>query len=134
MNMEQLAAHLLQNEYCKHIGLEIETLEPGYAVGSLALDQKLINPLGTMHGGVLFSLADIVAGFAATAHGYLVTTISGDINYVNPAVQTKRVICEAKEVRYGSHIGVYDVEIKNDNGNILCKATFSYFRLEQKVD
>ena len=47
------------------LGAELTTLEPGYCLIDLAVREELTQQHGFVHGGVLASLADTVAGYAA---------------------------------------------------------------------
>ena len=45
-------------------------LDEGYCKGELEVTDQHMNPLGTVHGGCLYTLADTVAGFAAASCGF----------------------------------------------------------------
>ena len=122
-----------ENEYMRMLGIELLEVNEGYANGRIHIEDKLLNPNGTVHGGCLYSLADIIAGIAANAYGYNVCTVSGNMNYVNPAYKTEYVFCEATEVRQGNHIGVYDVRLTNDKNGVIETGSFTYYNLSEKL-
>lgn len=64
MNAEALCQMIEKNTFAKTIGLEMLELREGYAEGRIPVKEESKNPLGTMHGGCLYSLADIVSGTA----------------------------------------------------------------------
>ena len=68
--------------FIKHTGIKTVELREGYAKGEIVLDERHANPIGSTHGGVLFTLVDTVGGAAATSRGRYVTTVSGNINYL----------------------------------------------------
>ena len=84
--------------FIKHIGVETVELREGYAKGEIVLDERHANPIGSTHGGVLFTLVDTVGGAAATSRGRYVTTVSGNINYLRPAMNCKKLIGESREI------------------------------------
>lgn len=45
--------------FFRHMGFEVEDMEPGYARVSVELTDKLRNPNGQMHGGVIATLVDM---------------------------------------------------------------------------
>ncbi len=92
-----------------------------------------MNPYGTLHGGSLYSLADIVAGTVACMNGYFVTTVSGNMNFLLPADRTEYVYCEVLKLRQGKHLGVFEVKIKNDKQQILDSGEFTFFVTEQEI-
>ena len=63
---ENVKAYLYQmvqdNEYMKMLGIELLEVDEGYANGRIYIEDKLLNPNKTVHGGCLYSLADIIAG------------------------------------------------------------------------
>ena len=93
-----------KNEYMKNLQIEMLEIERGYVKGRLMVSDKVLNPYGSVHGGCLFSLADITAGLAACTYGNYSSTIDGNMEYILPAIGTEYIICEAKEVRQGIHV------------------------------
>lgn len=128
-----LRKRMEENRYVQLLGLELLELREGYARGRIPYKKELVNPYGSVHGGCLYSLADIVAGNAACMSGYYVTTVSGTLNYLRPAAGTEYVTCEAAALHLGSHLAVFEVKLTDDKGNLLDSGEFSFFLLNQKV-
>lgn len=124
---------LKRNEYVQILGIEILELEKGYCLGRMKKSRQILNPYETMHGGSLYSLADIVAGTAACTYGHYVTTVNGSMNFLLPAKDTEYIQCEAKAVRQGKHLAVYDVVLSDDAGKELENGSFTFFVTEQQV-
>lgn len=119
-----------RNTFAKQIGIELTDVEEGYAKGRIRLAQENMNVYGGMHGGCAYALADTLAGIAAAAYGNCVTTVNGTMNYLLPVRDTEYVNCEAKVVRQGGKVGVYEVAITGDDGTLFCTASFTYYRLD----
>ena len=47
-----------EEPYAASLGIRIDTVEEGRAVCSLIITEKMLNFLGVVHGGLIFSLAD----------------------------------------------------------------------------
>lgn len=124
---------LEENAYVKLLGIEIEGISTGHCRGRMKVMENNINPYGALHGGSLYSLADIVAGTAACTYGNYVVTASGNMNFLLPAADIPYVYCQADVVRQGKRLAVYDVRISDEKGNILETATFSFYVTEEKV-
>lgn len=60
---------LERQEFMKLMGFEVTKIEVGRVEGELVLEQKHKQHKGFAHGGVIATLADIVAGFAAVIWG-----------------------------------------------------------------
>lgn len=122
-----------ENNYIKNLGIELIEYREGYAKGRMKVTENNVNPYGSVHGGALYSLADTISGFAAASYGTYASTVSGNMNFISPAIDTKYVICEAKEVRQGKKISLYNVELFNDEGKILDNGSFIFYMLNKKV-
>lgn len=116
-----------ENPYMQFLGVELLELREGYSLARMKYKKELLNPYGMMHGGSLYSLADIVAGTAACMSGHYVTTVSGNMNFLLPADRTEYVYCEAIRLRMGKHLAVFDVKLKDDDKNILDSGEFTFF-------
>lgn len=92
--------------------------------------EEILNPLGIVHGGCIFALADTIGGSAALTHGKNVVTLDSTIHYLSPACNTKKLIAEAKEVKYGSNIAVYEVNVFKDDGTKVAVSMQTYFITE----
>lgn len=133
--MDEKIKELLERiPFAKEAGIELMEVGEGYAKGRIRMERKHQNPYGGMHGGCIFTLADTIAGLAAYSNGNFVTTVNSDIHYLSPVANTEYVFCEAQEVRQGKTIGVYDAWISDDAGNVCVTATFTYFKLKEKIE
>lgn len=119
--------------FIKEVGVDFEIHE-GYAKGMLVLQPKHMNPIGSVHGGVLFTMADTVGGAAATSRGRYVTTVSGNMNYLRPAMNCKCIVGESREVKIGKNMCVYEVMITDDTGKEIALATMTYYYLSEIME
>ena len=119
--------------YMKMLGIEIIDLSCGYAKSKMKITSQICNPYNSVHGGCLFSMADITAGYAACSYGNYVSTVSGNMNYIRPAMNTEYIYCVGQVVRQGKQISVYNVELSDDYGNVLETGSFTFFKLNKEV-
>lgn len=62
---EKLMGEIGRNDkFIELMGIRIVEVDEGYCKGELEVTDQHMNPLGTVHGGCLYTLADTVAGFA----------------------------------------------------------------------
>lgn len=133
MDFLKLNELLEQNSFANYIGMELVEIGEGYAIGRIPLATQHTNIYQGMHGGCSYALADTVAGIAAATCGRYVTTINGTMNYLLPVVDTKYVRCRADVVRQGNRIAVLDVKILNDQEEILCNGSFTYYCTNKEI-
>jgi uncharacterized protein (TIGR00369 family) len=74
------------------IGADLTTIEPGRVEAELALEQQHQQHRGFAHGGLVATMADLVAGFAAVTivpENYGVVTADLRVSYLHPGVGEK---------------------------------------------
>ncbi len=118
-----------QNRFAAMLGIVTLEIKEGYARGEMELKPDYDNVVGSVHGGCIFTLADTIGGAAAASGGMKMTTVSSDMHYLSPAIGAEKLTAEAKEIKKGKKISVYDVEISDDKGKRIAKGTFSYYNL-----
>lgn len=133
LDKEKVQAIIKKNPFSQLLGLELLDVSEGYAKGRIPMKKEFGNIYGGMHGGCAYALADTVAGIAAATYGNYVTTIDGKMNYLLPVKDTAYVYCEAKVVRQGGTIGVYQAQITDDGGKLLDTADFTYYRMDAEI-
>ncbi len=62
---QRVARHLERQNFMHHLDFRLATIEAGYTAGELVVRSIHHQQDGFVHGGVVATLADIVAGFAA---------------------------------------------------------------------
>lgn len=124
---EKIIPELYSNEYNKFIGFEILELSSTYSKARIKADSRLHNTYGSIHGGALLSFVDAMAGATGSMSGHYVTTVSANLNFLLPAVNTEYIYCECMKLKTGKHILVFDIRVTDDNGNLLDSGEFSFF-------
>lgn len=122
-----------ENRFGNLVGMTIAEASDGYARGELKVRPEHLNPLGTVHGGCLYTLADSIGGTASATRGTITPTVSSDMHFLNAARDTDTLICEAREVKRGRTISVYAIEIRSDSGKLIADGTFTYFNVGKKL-
>lgn len=117
------------NEYAAFLGIRTTEMKEGYARGEMTVRREYENAIGSVHGGCLFSLADTIGGSAAASYGMRTTTLSSDFHYLTPGIGQEKLYAEAKEIKKGKRISVYEVEVRGEDGKLLAKGTFTFFNL-----
>lgn len=109
------------------IGFEIEPGPAGEATVSLAIDARLHNPMGRVHGGAIAALADTAMGiaFGRTLDAEQdFATIDLHIHFMRP-VRGKRLTAKASVLQRGLRIGYVDCKIVDDKNRLVASSTCS---------
>lgn len=110
--------------------IHIESLTNDKAVLYANINENSLNPGGTVHGGLIFGLADTTMGTLAMTTGKNVMTIDSNINYIKPC--TGNIIkCVAEKVRVGNTIGVYKADIFNSKDELAATITANYIFIKK---
>ncbi len=123
-----------EGRFINLVGLEILELSLGHAKGAIHVERKHSNPMGAVHGGCIYTMADTIAGLAANTHGEYVVTTSSSVNFLAPAINTTVITVEADEVRHGRKLSVYDVKVLNDNDEVIAIGTFQFYSAGKPIE
>ncbi len=110
--------------FVKLLGLEIEKLEQGVCFSRLRIKDTLLNKHSVVHGGVIYSMADIsmgVAVYSTLKNKEETSTVEIKINYLKPA-KTSVLTCEARIVKKGKNIAVLEAEVRSGESDLIAKA------------
>lgn len=124
----------MKSEFGKHNGITIEEINDGHAKVSMPVQPFHMNPIGSVHGGCLFTMADLAAGAAAASHGEAATTVNADVHFLRTAIGAQTLYAEAMELKRGKRIWVYDVAVSDQDGKVLFKGTFTYMPIARPAN
>lgn len=122
------------NRFCQRLGMVVTELSLGYAKVVKTVTEEDLNPVGTAHGGLFFSMADNAAGSAMATYGNKDVTLNAQYNFIRPAKPGDTLTAEARESKHGSTICVYDIQITNQDGKLVGTGTFTFYSLKQPLD
>lgn len=77
-----IVAHLMARDaFSQWLGLTVVEAAAGRSVLQMTVRDDMVNGFGTLHGGVLFALADSAFAFATNAGGLLSVAVDCSISY-----------------------------------------------------
>ena len=118
-------------DFGKYIGVHLLERSEGTCRARLDICPDHMNPIGTVHGGCLFTLADAACGIAASSLGGICTTVNSNIQFLNAAFWPKYLIAEAKPIKFGRKIRTFLVEIRDDRDTLICTVDMVFYSLQQ---
>lgn len=122
------------NPYAKRLGMWVEEIREGYARVTKTVGADDLNPVNVPHGGVYFSMADTASGSAMASHGYYAVTVNVSYNFLRSGHVGDVFTAEAREIKSGNTLSVFDVQITNQDGVLLGTGTFTFYRLNKKIE
>src|SRR3954468_17951731 len=109
----------------KLLGAKLVRIPDGRAYVELEVDERLANPMGTLHGGVLCDIADAAMGMAYLStldEGESFTTLELKINFLRP-VWRATLTAEGTVVQKGRTVGLTECSITDEKGRLVARAT-----------
>ena len=104
------------------LGVELVSGEAGSAVVQLTVADQHLGSLGQMHGGVLFTLADVAMSYASNSRGAKSMAISASIDFIDGTSLGDVLTATAVEHNLRGKSGIYDVTIHTQDQRLV--ATF----------
>ena len=100
----------MKNPYAELVGFEYRVTGKGKCIATLEVGPHLHNPIGMLHGGALYAMADTSMAHALAStidRGQTCATIEIKMVYLKPVIEG-RVRCVSKIVHRGARIGVLE--------------------------
>ena len=128
MDFEKLKQYRNEsNAFARKLGIVVEEIRPGYARAVKTVQTDETNPAQTTHGGIYFTLADITSGAASASHGRVSATVSAEYHYLRSCHAGDTLTAEAREIKGGRTLCVYDVQIRDQHDTLVGTGTYTYF-------
>jgi acyl-CoA thioesterase len=116
--MESIAAVIERDEFAKLAGVEIVEIGRGTAKAKMRITPQHLNGLGTVHGGAIFTLADLAFEAACNSHGIPSVAINAGIYYLK-APRPGDLFAEAAEVSSDGKLGAYAIRVTDGGGDVI---------------
>ena len=101
------------------LGIELLDAAPGRASLAMVISEHMLNGFGTCHGGVLFTFADTALSCACNSRNQRSVAHHCSIVYLRPGKLGERLIATATERSRTDRIGIYDVSIFDEAGEVI---------------
>ena len=109
----------------EHLGIKITDVGQGFISGKMPVDERTKQPFGLLHGGASVALAEtlgsIGAGLQVDQSVHSVVGIEINANHLK-SVKTGWVFGKALAIKLGRKIQVWEIEIKDEQDNLVCKS------------
>lgn len=103
----------------KFLGIELLSVGKGIAEMRLDVEAKHCNGHDICHGGFIFTLADSAFAFACNSYNEATVAQHNTITFVNAGRLGDELIATAREISKSGRNGIYDVDVKNQNGSLI---------------
>ena len=113
------------NTMVSTIGIEITDFGEEYLCGKMPVDDRTKQPFGLLHGGASVAFAETLGSMGAGMHvdleNYSVVGIEINSSHLK-AMKEGWVYGKAVPIRIGRKIQVWEIDIKDEKDNMVCKS------------
>lgn len=111
--LEAIKHHFAQDHFAATSGVQILELQRGYARAALTVEDRHLNSVGTLHGGAIFTLADLAFAMACNSGGRVAVAINTNLSFLK-ATRSGTLVAEATEVSRTRRISTCTVRVTNE--------------------
>jgi len=121
-----------RDPFAERMGVELLEVDEGRAVARMEITDSHCNFLGMVHGGAIFSLADIAFGAAANSWGTRSMAIHITIDYLAAPGDTPYLQAEVHKTGRAGRACHYGMQVTDDSGEVI--AVLSGWAYQTKKD
>lgn len=103
------------------MGMQIVSIDPGIAVLSMKVAERMVNGHGICHGGFIFTLADSAFAFACNTHNTRTVAHQCAVTFVSSAHLGDELVATATERHRAGRSGIYDVTVTRAEGSVVAE-------------
>ena len=137
--MNKVRESFSRQTFMKFIGAELKSIEEGYCEIELNYNKNLTQQHGFFHAGVVSSVADNAAGYAAFSlmnENSSVLTVEFKINLMSPA-EGERLVAKASVIKKGRTLTICRSEVysvENEEEKYCASAQLTIMELKNSSD
>jgi acyl-CoA thioesterase len=119
--MQQIIEIYMQDSFFRFLGFEVKSCASGQCLLCISVHENVLNPAGTVHGGVLNSLCFVAASLAAlSVVDHRQFTVANDFNCSTMrGVSSGLLTIEGKVLKAGKRLIFVAVLIKDESGDVV---------------
>jgi len=115
------------------LGIKLDEIGDGYARVRLETRPEHLNFVGTVHGGVIMTLADSAFGYALNALHFPTVAAQFNTNFLNPVNPGKGLVAECRVLKAGKRTVMAEISVSDEDGTLIAKATGTGIPLEKET-
>ena len=131
--MQKIEAFFQKDTYAQMTGIKLLDVSDGRAKAMLEITKNHLNSAGTVHGGVIFTLADFAFEVASNSYGTLAVAINAQISFFK-AVSAGVLYAEAKELSLHPKLASYTIDVTNETGDLIASFQGMVYRKKDMLN
>lgn len=123
---EQILQEVKNDPYAQSLGIQLTKFEAGFAEATLEVQGHMVNAYGTVHGAIIYALADHAFSLACNAYGKTSLGLSTTIQFIESAKPGDKLVARATELKRNYRTGFYRIDILHEQSLIATMDAVSY--------
>ena len=130
----KVVERMMQFDYFSQwMGVQVLHIKEGYSKIQITLRKEMLNGFAIAHGGITFALADSAFAFACNSDGKLTVALDASISFPKAGKEGDVLTAEAKLIRKTNKTGLYLVEVKNQQGELISLFKGTCYKTEKML-
>ena len=126
----ELLTSLGKNTLSDHLGIEYTEFGDDFLTAKMPVNEKTVQPFRILHGGASVSLAETLGSIASVLtlepdSKKQIVGVEINANHLSSAREGTWVFGTVKPIRIGRTMQVWSIEIKDENGKLVCISRFT---------
>ena len=101
------------------LAMRITHIAPGEATIEMPVRDDMLNGFDTCHGGYITALGDTAFAYACNTRNEMTVASGLSVDFVAPGRPGDVLVAQARELSQAGRTGVYDVTIRNHQGQLI---------------
>lgn len=131
---KQIFDTLDQEPYAQFLGMKLVELGEGTAVAELVIKDHMLNTHKTVHGAIIFSLADYAFAAASNSYGKTSVGLSTNVHFIAPGFPGDTIRATATEEKRNNKVGFYRIKIESKDTLLATMEAVVYRKQQIFVD
>ena len=132
---KQIVDKMMEKDlFSQWLGIERLEEREGYSKLKMTIRPEMCNGFDIAHGGISFSFADSALAFASNSRGRHAVSIDISISHIRAIRTGDTIIATAQEKNLSNNLGIYEVTVTKETGELVALFKGTVFRKETVWD
>ena len=123
------------NPFDSHNGIRVADVGDGTATVEVVLQPENLNSWGSPHGGLLFTMADVACGLAASSlRQEVMVTVNAGMDFIAAAAGQGVIRAEGRVLHCGGKMCFCAAEVYDEQNTLLCRVNATMYFVGKKLE
>ena len=114
------------------LGIKVNSVSPGSVGCIMEVRSEMVNGFQIAHGGITYSLGDSALAFSVNSHGIPAVSVETSVSHLKPVKIGDTLTTQTRELSLSRKIGVYQVDIFNQEKVLVATFKGTVYRTGQE--